>query len=114
MLGQRRQAGRIRLRIRVDRQENVVAGHERGDPVLVLGPQDGAGDVHNAPALLDETQRAFERLVLILDALLERAGADAPFGVGIAPPGAGAGARRVALILEQRPVSLTSTSALLA
>ena len=58
MLGERRQAGRIRLRIRVDRQEIVVAGHERGDPVLVLGPQDGAGDVDDAAALFDETQRA--------------------------------------------------------
>jgi hypothetical protein len=92
---QRRQAGRIRLRIRVDRQKIVVAGHERGDPIFVLGPQDGAGDVDDAPALLDETQRAFERFVLILDALLERAGADAPFGVRIAPPGARAGAGRV-------------------
>ena len=72
-----------------------MAGHEGGDPVLVLGPQDGAGDIDDAPALLDETQRALERLVLILDALFERAGAHAPFGVGVAPPGAGAGAGRV-------------------
>src|SRR5580692_4990144 len=95
MLGERWQAGRTRLRIRVDRQAIVVAGHERGDPVLVLGPQDGARDIDDAPALLDETQRAFEGLVLILDALLERAGPDAPFGVGVAPPGARAGAGRV-------------------
>ena len=57
--------------------------------------QDRAGDVDDAPAALDETHRAFKRFVLILDALLERAGADAPLGVGIAPPGAGAGAGRV-------------------
>ena len=47
------------------------------------------------PPCLDETQRAFERLVLILDALLERAGAHTPFGVGVAPPGAGARAGRI-------------------
>ena len=51
MLGQRWQASRIRLRIRVDRQKIVVAGEERGDPVLVLGAQDGAGDVDDAAAL---------------------------------------------------------------
>ena len=46
-------------------------------------------------ATLDETQGVFKRFVLILDPLLERAGTDAPFGVGVAPPGAGAGTRRV-------------------
>src|ERR1700722_5436317 len=95
MLSQRREASRTRLCIRIDRQEIVVALEEGGDPVLVLGPQDGARDIDDASALLDEAQRAFERLVLILDALLERARPDAPFGVGIAPPGAGAGAGRI-------------------
>ena len=50
MLCQRRQASRIRLRLRVDRQEIVVALEESGDPVLVLGSQDGAGDIDDAPA----------------------------------------------------------------
>jgi hypothetical protein len=95
MLSEGGQAGRIRLRLRVDRQAIVVAGHERGDPVLVLGPQHGAGDIDDASALLDEAQRAFQRFVLILDALFERPGAHAPFGVRIAAPGAGAGAGRV-------------------
>src|SRR3984957_12342310 len=95
MLGQSRQAGGIRLRIRVDRQEVVVALEEGCDPVLVLGAQDGAGDIDDAPSPFDETQCAFERLVLILDALLERAGAYGPFGVGLSSPGAGAGAGRV-------------------
>ena len=45
---------------------------------------------------LDVTRRRVSSVfVLVLDALLERAGADAPFGVGVAPPGAGAGAGRI-------------------
>ena len=94
MLRQRWQAGGTRLRLRVDRQEIVVALKKGGDPVLVLGSQNGASDIDDASAPLDEAQRAFERLVLILDALLEGAGPDAPFGVGVAPPGAGARAWR--------------------
>ena len=60
-----------------------------GDAVLVFGAQDGTGHVNHAAAPLDETHGAFQRFVLVLDPLLERAGADAPFGVRIAPPGAG-------------------------
>ena len=43
------------------------------------------------------TQRggAVEHRGLLLDALRQRAGPHAPFGVGVAPPGAGAGAGRV-------------------
>src|SRR3984957_20053720 len=95
MLSQRRQAGRIRLRLRIDRQEIVVTLEEGRDSLLVLGAEDRAGNIDDPPALLDETQRGFQRLVLILDALLERAGAHAPFGVGIAPPGPGPRAGRV-------------------
>ena len=40
-------------------------------------------------------RNALSSVCTVLDALLERAGADAPLGVGVAPPGAGAGARRV-------------------
>ena len=95
MLGERRQSGGTSLLGRIDRQEIVVPAHELGDPILVLGPQNGAGDIDDAPAPLEETQRAFECLILILNALFERAGTDAPLGVGVTPPGAGAGARRV-------------------
>jgi hypothetical protein len=70
MLGQRRQARGARLRGGVDRQEIVVALKECTDSVLVLGPQNGARDVNNAPAAPYETQRLFQRLVLILGALL--------------------------------------------
>jgi hypothetical protein len=94
MLGKRWQAGRTPLLGRIDRQEIVVPAHERSNPILVLGSQNGASDMDDPSAPLDEAQRAFERLVLILDALLEGAGPDAPFGVGVAPPGAGARAWR--------------------
>src|SRR5208282_1041328 len=79
----------------VDRQKVVVALQELADPVLVLRADDRAGHVDDTPATLDETQSIFKRFILILDALIERARADAPLGVGVAPPGAGAGARRV-------------------
>ena len=47
------------------------------------------------PAGLDQRHGAVEQRRLLLDPLGKRARADAPFGVGIAPPGAGAGAGRV-------------------
>jgi hypothetical protein len=52
MLRQRWQAGGTRLRLRVDRQEIVVPAHERSNPILVLGSQNGASDIDDAPARL--------------------------------------------------------------
>ena len=47
------------------------------------------------PPGLTSAGGALEHRFLLLEPLGERAGADAPFGVGIAPPGAGAGAGRI-------------------
>ena len=88
-----------------------MALKERGDAVLVLGLEDGACDIDDASALLNETQRAFERLLLIRDPLFERAGADAPFGVGIAAPGAGAVQGASISTRSQRPLRSASASA---
>ena len=68
---------------------------ERDNPVLVLGLQHRAGDVDDPAARLDVTRRRLQGLDLILDPLLQRAGAHPPLGVGTAPPGARAAARRV-------------------
>ncbi|RWV77504.1 hypothetical protein GW17_00061653, partial [Ensete ventricosum] len=78
-----------------DRGEIGPACQKRGDPVLILLPQQRAGDIDEPPAGLHETRGGVEHLVLLLDPLFERARPDAPFGVGVAPPGAGAGARRI-------------------
>ncbi len=47
------------------------------------------------PPGLTSAGRALEHGFLLLDALGQRARANAPFGVGIAPPGADAGAGRI-------------------
>ena len=47
------------------------------------------------PPWLDQRRGAVEHRVLVLDALLERAGPHPPLGVRIAPPGPDAGAGRV-------------------
>ena len=52
------------------------------------------------PPGLSSADRAVEQRRLLLHADLERARAHAPLGVGIAPPGADAGAGRV----DQHPV----------
>ena len=72
-----------------------MAAGEGPDLVAVLLRQHRTGDVGDAAARFDEACGAFEHGLLLLEALGERARANAPFGVRIAPPGAGAGARRV-------------------
>jgi hypothetical protein len=110
MLGERRESGRARLGAGVDRQEIVVAAHEFGDPVLVLGPENRARNIDDPPASLNESQRVFKRFVLVLDPLLERAGADAPFAVGIAPPGSEPVQGASIMTRSQRPSRSASTS----
>src|SRR5207237_1193548 len=51
--------------------------------------------IDDAAAGLDEESGAIEHGDLLLDALGERARPDAPFRIGVAPPHAGAGARRI-------------------
>ena len=63
--------------------------------VAVLLGQQRARHIGDAAARLDQRRGAVERGGLLLVAHLERAGAHPPLGVGIAPPGAGAGAGRV-------------------
>ena len=65
------------------------------DLLAVFRRQHRAGDVGDPPARLDQRGGAIEHLDLVLQPHLERARAHPPFGVGIAPPGAGAGAGRV-------------------
>ncbi len=72
-----------------------VAAGKGPDLVAVLLNQRRTGDVDDAAARLDQAGRALQHGLLLLDALGERARANSPLGVGIAPPCAGAGARRI-------------------
>src|SRR5215203_1890908 len=63
--------------------------------VVVLLRQHRAGDVDDAAAGAHETRGAVEDRVLLLAADLEAAGAQAPFRIRVAAPGARAGAGRV-------------------
>ena len=65
------------------------------DLLAVFLRQYRAGDVGDPAARLYQSGRAIEHFDLVLQPHLERAGAHPPFGVGVAPPGAGAGAGRV-------------------
>src|SRR4051794_22912644 len=68
---------------------------KRADAIFVFVTQNGAGDVNDPATRLREIRGPSQQFVLRFDALCKRAGPDAPFGVGIAPPCAGAGARRI-------------------
>ena len=72
-----------------------MLAEEGPDRLVVLLGQHRAGDVGDAPARLHQLGGPGQHLGLILDALGQRAGAHAPFCIGIAPPGAGAGAGRI-------------------
>src|SRR6185369_1726092 len=63
------------------------------DRVLLI--EHRTGDVDDAATCLHQRRGAVEDLGLLLLPLLQGAGAHAPFGIRIAPPGASAGARRV-------------------
>ena len=65
------------------------------DLAVVLLRQHRAGDIGDPPARLDQRRGALQHRDLVLQPHFQRAGPHPPFGVGIAPPGAGAGARRV-------------------
>ncbi|BAQ45288.1 conserved hypothetical protein [Methylobacterium aquaticum] len=62
---------------------------------VVLLRQERAGDVDDPPAWPRQARRPVEHRLLLGDAGREAAGAQAPLGVRVAPPGAGAGAGRV-------------------
>src|SRR5271169_7051119 len=79
----------------VEGEEIRVRLQERGDPVLVLGLEDGAGDVNDPAAGLHVTRRRLERLDLIFYPLFQGAGTHPPLCVGTAPPCARTAARRV-------------------
>ena len=65
------------------------------DLLAVLRRQHRAGDVGDPPARLHHGARAIKHFDLVLQPDLQRAGPHPPFGVGIAPPGAGARTGRV-------------------
>src|SRR5690606_9076916 len=69
-----------------------VVTAEALDLPVVFFRQDGTGDVDEAAAGLDEEGGLRKRLLLLGDALFEIFGGETPFGVGPAPPCAGAGA----------------------
>ena len=72
-----------------------MAREERAHLRAVFLVEHRTGDVGDPPAGLEQRHGAVEDFGLLLLPLLQRAGPHAPFGVRIAPPGAGAGAGRV-------------------
>ena len=68
---------------------------EAADLLAILRIEHRAGDVGDTAARLDQGGGAIQHFGLVLQADLQRARAHPPFGVGVAPPGAGAGAGRV-------------------
>ena len=63
--------------------------------LAVLRRQHRARDVGDPPARLHQRRRAVQHLDLVFQPHLERARPHPPFRIGVAPPGAGAGAGRV-------------------
>jgi hypothetical protein len=72
-----------------------MALEEGGDAVLVLLGQQRAGDIDQAAARLHEVGGVGQHAVLLDLALGQLVGRQAPLGVGVATPGARAGAGRV-------------------
>ena len=69
--------------------------HEIAHLRAVFLAEHRTGHIGNAASGLHQRGGAIEQRLLLREALLQRAGAHPPFGVGIAPPGAGAGTGRV-------------------
>ena len=81
--------------VRRHHREFRMARDEGADLLAVFRRQHRAGDVGDPAARLDQRGGAIKHLGLVLQPHLERARAHPPFGVGVAPPGAGARAGRV-------------------
>ncbi len=72
-----------------------MALQQRGDRSVVLRGKERAGDVDDPSTGTHERRRPIENRCLLRMACGEAPGAQAPFGVGIAPPCPGAGTGRV-------------------
>src|SRR5579885_1851448 len=79
---------------RLDRKSGMP-GEKTPHLIAILLFQQRAGDIGNASAALQQRHGAIEHLRLLLLSLRQGARPHPPFGVGVAAPGPGAGARSV-------------------
>src|SRR6516165_7446478 len=72
-----------------------MPGEEASRLGIVLLLQHGAGDIGDSSARFERGHSAVEDFGLLLLTLFQRARPHSPFGIGVAAPGADAGARRI-------------------
>ncbi len=80
-----------------------MCGEKGRDARVILIRQHRAGDIGDAPATFHQPARAGKHRILLGHALIERAGADAPFCIRVAPPHAHTRAGRI----DQREIELS-------